>query len=212
MRPGKELIGLCPFHKDTNPSLNIDPVKNVWDCKGACGTGGSVIDWVMRAEGISTRYALELLSRDLVPLASPSAAPPPKQSTVPKLPPLFAPTVDDQQALKIVVNYYHETLKNSPDSPKAKQYLVQRGLESSEMIERFRLAFPTARSTTTCPTKTAPQARRYAGDWKSWASCARTRRGCDRELTTTCIFRGRCAECGTKKRSSPRKKSSCAKR
>jgi DNA primase len=138
-RSGKELIGLCPFHKDTNPSLNIDPVKNVWDCKGACGTGGSVIDWVMRAEGISTRYALELLSRDLVPLASPSAAPPPKQSTVPKLPPLFAPTVDDQQALKIVVNYYHETLKNSPDSPKAKQYLVQRGLESSEMIEHFRL-------------------------------------------------------------------------
>jgi DNA primase catalytic core len=141
-RSGKELIGLCPFHKDTNPSLNIDPVKNVWNCKGACGpgTGGSVIDWVMRVEGISTRYALELLSRDLVPLAaSPSAGPPPKQSTVPKLPPLFAPTVDDQQALKIVVNYYHETLKNSPDSPKAKQYLVQRGLESSEMIEHFRL-------------------------------------------------------------------------
>ncbi len=140
-RSGKELIGLCPFHKDTNPSLNIDPVKNVWHCKGACGpgTGGSVIDWVMRAEGISTRYALELLSRDLVPLASATAGPPPKQSTVPKLPPLFAPTVDDQQALKIVVNYYHETLKNSPDSPKAKRYLVQRGLESSEMIEHFRL-------------------------------------------------------------------------
>ena len=36
-RSGKELIGLCPFHKDTNPSLNIDPVKNVWRCKGACG-------------------------------------------------------------------------------------------------------------------------------------------------------------------------------
>src|ERR1700733_9127201 len=42
---GKELIGLCPFHKDTRPSLNIDPVKNVWDCKGACGEGGDVISW-----------------------------------------------------------------------------------------------------------------------------------------------------------------------
>ncbi len=40
---GKELIGLCPFHRDTRPSLNIDPVKNVWDCKGACGEGGDVI-------------------------------------------------------------------------------------------------------------------------------------------------------------------------
>ena len=35
-RSGKELIGLCPFHKDTNPSLNIDPKKNEWHCKGAC--------------------------------------------------------------------------------------------------------------------------------------------------------------------------------
>jgi DNA primase len=66
-RSGKELIGLCPFHKDTNPSLNIDPVKNVWQCKGACGKSGSVIDWVMLAEGISVRHALELLCRDYLP-------------------------------------------------------------------------------------------------------------------------------------------------
>ena len=36
VRSGKELIGL-PFHDDRNPSLNIDPAKNVWSCKGACG-------------------------------------------------------------------------------------------------------------------------------------------------------------------------------
>ena len=141
-RSGKELIGLCPFHKDTNPSLNIDPVKNVWNCKGACGpgTGGSVIDWVMRVEGISTRYALELLSRELVPLAaSPSAGPPPKQSTVPKLPPLFAPTVDDQQAAQDRGELLPRDAEELARSPKAKQYLVQRGLESAEMIEHFRL-------------------------------------------------------------------------
>jgi DNA primase len=28
-RSGKELIGLCPFHDDHSPSLNIDPAKNV---------------------------------------------------------------------------------------------------------------------------------------------------------------------------------------
>ena len=27
-RVGKELIGLCPFHDDRNPSLNIDPVQS----------------------------------------------------------------------------------------------------------------------------------------------------------------------------------------
>lgn len=33
VRSGKELIGLCPFHDDRNPSLNIDPAENVWHCK-----------------------------------------------------------------------------------------------------------------------------------------------------------------------------------
>src|SRR5271157_3029429 len=140
-RSGKELIGLCPFHKDTNPSLNIDPVKNVWQCKGACGKSGSVIDWVMLAEGVSVRHALELLCRDYLPSAVSATEPPPKQSTVPKLPPLFEPTADDQKVLAVVVNHYHETLKNAPDSPKAKQYLFHRGLQSSEMIEHFRLGF-----------------------------------------------------------------------
>jgi len=28
---------------------------------GACSVGGSVIDWVMKAEGVSFRHAVELL-------------------------------------------------------------------------------------------------------------------------------------------------------
>jgi DNA primase catalytic core len=137
-RSGKELIGLCPFHKDTNPSLNIDPVKNVWDCKGACGEGGDVIQWVMRAEGISFTHAVELLKRNYLPSAASTAEPPPKISTVPKLPPLFQTTVDDQKLLGIVVDYYHATLKQTPG---AQQYLLKRGLKSAEMVEHFRLGF-----------------------------------------------------------------------
>jgi DNA primase catalytic core len=136
-RSGKELIGLCPFHKDTKPSLNIDPKKNVWECKGACSQGGDVFEWVMQAEGISFKHALTMLRRDLLP-TSPSADPPPKQSTVPKLPPLIDSTADDKQLLKAVVEYYHEMLKQSPE---AQQYLVTRGLKSSEMVEHFRLGF-----------------------------------------------------------------------
>jgi DNA primase catalytic core len=137
-RSGKELIGLCPFHQDRNPSLNIDPVQNVWHCKGACGEGGDVIAWVMRAEGISFTHAVELLKRNYLPSATDTAAPPPKICTVPKLPPLFQATVDDQKLLGIVVDYYHRTLKQTPG---AQQYLLQRGLKSSEMVEHFRLGF-----------------------------------------------------------------------
>ena len=137
-RSGKELIGLCPFHKDTNPSLNIDPVKNVWQCKGACGKSGSVIDWVMLAEGISVRHALELLCRDYLPSAANATEPPPRKSTTVKLPPLIEHTANDKRLLEAVVEHYHETLKMSPE---AQQYLVKRGLQSSEMVEQFRLGF-----------------------------------------------------------------------
>jgi DNA primase catalytic core len=136
-RSGKELIGLCPFHKDKNPSLNIDPAANVWHCKGACGEGGDVIQWVMRAEGISFRHALEMLRRDLVPL-TPLSSEPPKKSTTVKLPPLVGSEADDRALLKQVVGYYQQTLKESPEALK---YLESRGLKSSEMIDRFRLGY-----------------------------------------------------------------------
>ena len=104
---------------------------------GACDEGGDVIDWVMRAEGVSFRHAVELLRADHLPLA---AAPiqPVKHGTVRKLPPPVAREADDRALLMQVVDYYHETLKQSPE---AQQYLVRRGLQSSEIIDRFKLGF-----------------------------------------------------------------------
>jgi hypothetical protein len=94
-RHGADLIGLCPFHNDHEPSLVITPSKNLWNCLGACRRGGSAIDWVMLAEGVSFRHAVELLKRDYLPSIS-SAGPPPKQSTVPKLPAPVERNADDR--------------------------------------------------------------------------------------------------------------------
>ncbi len=58
---GKNLIGLCPFHDDKEPSLVITPEKNLFNCLGACGSGGTVIDWVMKAEKLSFREAVNFL-------------------------------------------------------------------------------------------------------------------------------------------------------
>src|SRR6202140_3220440 len=134
-RVGKNLMGLCPFHQEKTPSLSITPGTNKWHCLG-CGKGGTAIDWVMCAEGVSTRHALELLSRDLVPMTSTRPGPPPKKTTVPKLPPLIQQTNDDKKLLEIVVSYYHKTLKEKPE---AQQYLLKRGFKSSEMVEHFHL-------------------------------------------------------------------------
>jgi DNA primase len=136
-RRGADLIGLCPFHEDHDPSLIITPSKNLWHCLGACNQGGSVIDWVMKAEGISFRHAVELLLEGL-PLSKPSAVVSVKESTVKKLPVPFDTDTDDPELLRQVVGFYHETLKQSPE---ALHYLENRALHSAEMIERFKLGF-----------------------------------------------------------------------
>ncbi len=84
-RQGANLLGKCPFHDDKTPSLVITPAKNLWHCMGACNAGGTAIDWVMQAEGISFRHAVELLRKDHLPLAA-SPIQPVKKCTVPKLP------------------------------------------------------------------------------------------------------------------------------
>lgn len=135
-RHGADLIGLCPFHDDHEPSLVITPSKNLWNCLGACRRGGDVIAWVMHSEGVSFRHAVELLREDS-PLAT-NTRPGVQRSTVPKLPAPVERSADDHALLQQVVSFYHETLKQSPDALK---YLAARGLESSEMIEHFRLGY-----------------------------------------------------------------------
>jgi DNA primase len=136
-RHGADLLGLCPFHDDHEPSLVITPSKNLWHCLGACQAGGSVIDWVMRAEGVSFRHAAELLRADLPPEGL-STGRPPERSTVPKLPGLLDASEGDQVLLRRVVDYYHATLKESPE---ALAYLASRGLQHAEAVERFQLGF-----------------------------------------------------------------------
>jgi DNA primase catalytic core len=134
---GADLIGLCPFHNDHDPSLVISPAKNLWHCLGACQTGGSVIDWTMKTQGISFRHAVELLRADFFPLAA-SSSPIVKLSSVPKLAAPVSIEMEDRELLQRVVDYYHETLKASPE---ALSYLERRGIKSVDAIDRFKLGF-----------------------------------------------------------------------
>jgi len=136
-RHGADLLGLCPFHDDRNPSLVITPSKNLWHCLGACNEGGTVIDWVMKAQGVSFRHAVELLKEDHLPLVA-EPIQPVKHGTVRKLPPPVARDADDRALLLQVTDYYNESLKQSPEALK---YLEARGLKSPEIIDHFRLGF-----------------------------------------------------------------------
>jgi len=134
-RTGQDYLGRCPFHDDKTPSLVVSESKNLWHCLGACQCGGSVIDWVMKVQGVSFRHAVELLRDGAV---SPIAAAPVKRSTVRQLPAPVDVSADDRALLGQVIGYYHDTLKRSPE---ALAYLKARGLNDPAVIDRFKLGF-----------------------------------------------------------------------
>jgi DNA primase catalytic core len=137
---GESLLGLCVFHPDKTASLVLTPSKGLWHCMGACQTGGSVMDWVMKAEGVSFRAAVEILLLEFFPIEARSLGigAPPKRSTVPKLPAPFDPGASEEEVARGVVTYYHERLKESAD---ALAFLARRGIDAVEVIEHFGLGF-----------------------------------------------------------------------
>jgi DNA primase catalytic core len=129
-RHGADLIGLCPFHADKNPSLVVSPAKNLWHCLGACRQGGSTIDWVIKAEGVSFRDACERLLTMRVANQTKSAV---KAARAP-----IDVDAGDEALLLEVSKYYHEALLAEP---RALAYLEKRGLSSREMIEAFKIGY-----------------------------------------------------------------------
>lgn len=58
---GKEMLGLCPFHNDRRPSMNVSPSKQIFKCF-SCGAGGDAIKFVMLKEHMTFPEALEVLA------------------------------------------------------------------------------------------------------------------------------------------------------
>lgn len=134
---GADLVGRCPFHDDRTPSLVVSPEKNLWHCLGACGIGGSVIDWVMRFHKVSFRHACELLLKDHPALAAGTGTPP-AAAQVRRAASRFSLEAGESALLEQVSDFYHQTLLEAPE---ALEYLDKRGLNDSDLIARFRLGY-----------------------------------------------------------------------
>ena len=132
-RHGVDLVGRCPFHDDQGPSFVVSSSKNLWRCHGACQVGGSVVDFVMRAEGVSFRHAIELL-RNGAPVTS---GPVVRVSSVPRLPSPLDRSAEDRVLLSQVVGFYADALAGSSD---AMAFLARRRI-SLEAAGVFRLGF-----------------------------------------------------------------------
>ena len=128
IRRGRELLGLCPFHKEKTPSFTVNEDKGFFHCFG-CGAHGDVIGFVMRDEGLSFPEAVERLAGDAglaLPARDPRAAAREKQRHS-----LFG-------VVEAAAKWFEAELKG-PRGAAARDYLKARGVD--EAREQFRLGF-----------------------------------------------------------------------
>jgi DNA primase len=131
---GRDWVMRCVFHEEDTPSLSVSEAKNVYHCFG-CNASGTVLDWVMKTQGVSLPHAVQLLRND-APLASAEKVGV-NRSQARHLPSLVAGS-DEAVLLREVADTYHATLKQSPE---AQAYLTQRGLVHGELMDTFRLGY-----------------------------------------------------------------------
>ena len=62
-KAGKTYKGLCPFHGEKTASFVVYPDEGRWHCFGSCAMGGDAFDFVMKADNLEFKGALEVLAR-----------------------------------------------------------------------------------------------------------------------------------------------------
>jgi DNA primase catalytic core len=136
LRPvGRTLVGRCPFHADGGrPNLHVYPGNASWYCY-RCASGGDVISFVMRLEGLGFRDAVARL--DGSPFStSPTPLRPSKQARARRARPTVRGAAE-RACLAAAVELYHNRLLADPA---ALAYITGRGLERS-MLERSRMGY-----------------------------------------------------------------------
>jgi DNA primase len=144
-RQGRNYVGICPWHDDSRPSLQVNPERQSFKC-WVCDIGGDVFSFVMKMEGVEFREALQMLAdragiavekthRQHVARSAGEAAS--------GLPDNTGGSYDKRtllQAMAWAEKQYHQCLLKSPEADAARRYLQERGI-SEESIERFHLGF-----------------------------------------------------------------------
>ena len=128
-RRGRELLGLCPFHKEKTPSFTVNEDKGFFHCFG-CGAHGDVIGFVMRDEGLSFPEAVERLAGDAglaLPARDPQAEAREKQRLS-----LF-------EVVEAAATWFEAELAG-PRGAAARRYLDTRGVDE-ETRATFRLGY-----------------------------------------------------------------------
>ena len=131
-RAGRGYKGLCPFHDDSSPSLQVNPERQSWKC-WVCDVGGDIFSFVMQKENVDFREALEMLADRVGIELRPTMGEKPQPGSPSDKQTLF-------RAMAWAEQLYHEFLLRDPAAEPARQYLDERGI-TAETIAQFKLGF-----------------------------------------------------------------------
>jgi len=127
---GREFVGLCPFHEDHRPSLNVSPTKQIYKCF-ACGAGGGVFQFLMQLQGLSFPEAVRhLAERAGIPLPAEPRAEGADSSL----------STETLVRVNTFAARFFRDLLGSPAGASALAYARQRGLKD-ESVRRFGLGY-----------------------------------------------------------------------
>lgn len=130
-KAGRNFKGLCPFHSEKHPSFFVFPEQQSWHCFGACGTGGDILSFIMKKEGIDFGQALRLLAQRVGITLSPREA---------------SSKVEDEKKERLfqineaATEYYHHLLSSTKAGEATRSCLAKRKV-TPETIKEFRLGF-----------------------------------------------------------------------
>ena len=129
-KKGKNYVAVCPFHNDTNPSMQISVDKQIYKCF-ACGAGGNVFTFVQEFEKISFIEAVKVVADFIGYDLSEYDVALPQKNTDPHTEKLLALVKDASE-------FYTYSLLNGENN--GLKYFETRGI-SKEIIERFKLGY-----------------------------------------------------------------------
>ncbi len=122
-KKGKNHVGLCPFHGDTNPSMSVSEEKKIFKCF-SCGAGGNAIKFVQDFEKIPFVQATKKVAEKVgITLDV-------RESKFHKY------HLINAEATK----FYNFYLNNTTEGVSVKSYLQGRGI-TDETIKQFEIGF-----------------------------------------------------------------------
>ena len=122
-RSGRALKACCPFHQERTPSFYVNPERQSWHCFGACATGGDIFGFIMKAENLEFKEALQRLAHQ-AGVALPTRE---RQSEQ-----------DELYRLNEAAREYFQQYLASSMGADARDYLEGRGV-SKESVSKFEL-------------------------------------------------------------------------